>query len=228
MPKSAVVLLSGGVDSTTVLAIARHEGFECNTLTFQYGQRHSCELDAAERIARDYRVRKHKVVDIDLRQFGHSALTDSIDVPKARPADDMAQDIPFTYVPARNIIFLSYALALAEVSESRDIFTGVNALDYSGYPDCRPEFIQAFSHMARLGTKAGVEGNPFTIHTPLIKLSKAQIIQRGTELGVNYAQTHSCYDPDAQGHACGACDSCLLRQKGFVEAGIPDPTIYST
>lgn len=228
MPRQAVVLLSGGIDSTTVLAIARHEGYECSTLSFRYGQRHLCELDAAARIAHEYGVENHKVIDIDLRQFGRSALTDSIDVPKARSVDEMATDIPVTYVPARNIIFLSYALALAEVTKSHDIFIGVNALDYSGYPDCRPEFIQAFSHMARLGTKAGVEGNPFTIHTPLIKLSKAQIIQRGTELGVNYAQTHSCYDPDAQGHACGACDSCLLRQKGFAEAGLPDPTVYAS
>ncbi len=227
MAKPALVLLSGGLDSATVLAIAKHEGFECAALSFRYGQRHEAELQAARNIAAAWGIADHRIVDIDLRQFGKSALTDTIEVPKARSWDEISNEIPITYVPARNIIFLSYALAMAEVIECRDIFIGVNALDYSGYPDCRPEFIEAFRAMANVGTKAGVEGNPFQIHTPLIHWSKAKIILRGMELGVNYAQTHSCYDPDPQYRACGFCDSCLLRKKGFEEAGVPDPTIYS-
>jgi 7-cyano-7-deazaguanine synthase len=227
MKKTAVVLFSGGIDSSTTLAIALKEGFECLALTFHYGQRHAVELEAARRIAAAMGVRDHRVVDIDLRQLGKSALTDKIEVPKGRSVDEMSRQIPVTYVPARNIIFLSYALALAEVTESRDLFIGVNALDYSGYPDCRPSFIKQFEEMARVGTKAGVEGHPVRIHTPLIHLTKAEIIRRGTALRVDFALTHSCYDPDPQGLACGFCDSCLLRKKGFHEADIPDPTIYS-
>lgn len=227
MSKNAVVLLSGGIDSTTALAIALHEGFTCSAISFRYGQRHIIELQAAQKVAQAMDVTDHRVIDIDLRQFGHSALTDAIDVPKSRSLDEMARDIPVTYVPARNIIFLSYALALAEVTNSQDIFIGVNALDYSGYPDCRPEFIEAFSEMANKGTKAGDEGRPFRIHAPLIQWSKAEIIRRGIELGVDYSLTHSCYDPSPEGEACGFCDSCLLRKKGFEEAGAPDPTRYA-
>ena len=223
----AVVLLSGGLDSATTLAIAVHQKFDCTAISFLYGQRHKVEINAARQIAADFDLRDHRFIDINLRVFGKSALTDSIEVPKGRTSEDMENDIPVTYVPARNIIFLSYALALAEVLESRDIFIGVNAVDYSGYPDCRPDFITSFEQMARVGTKAGVQGCPFKIHTPLISLTKSQIIQQGTELGVNYAHTHSCYDPDPQGRACGQCDSCILRKKGFMESGIPDPTIYT-
>jgi 7-cyano-7-deazaguanine synthase len=225
--KKAVVLLSGGLDSATVLAIARSQGFALYALSFSYGQRHIWELQAAARVAASIGVVKHRTANIDLRIFGGSALTDDIDVPKGRSADDMSQGIPITYVPARNTIFLSFALAWAEVLGSSDIFIGVNALDYSGYPDCRPEFIEAFEKMANLATKAGVEGRQMLkIHTPLIALSKAEIIREGIELGVDYALTSSCYDPSASGGPCGGCDSCLLRQKGFQESGITDPLIY--
>lgn len=223
----AVVLLSGGLDSTTTLAIAKHEGFEPYALSFRYGQRHSAELDAARRVARALGVAQHLVADIDLRIFGGSALTSDIAVPKDRALDEVGGDIPITYVPARNTIFLSFALAWAEVLESSEVFIGVNVQDSSGYPDCRPEFIAAYQRMANLATKVGVEGNQrLTIHTPLISLTKAQIIQRGRELGVDYEQTLSCYDPTQEGLACGHCDACLLRKKGFAEAGIPDPTAY--
>jgi len=225
--KRAVVLLSGGLDSATVLVIARSQGFEVYALSFSYGQRHVWELEAAARVAASIGVAKHRVANIDLRIFGGSALTDDIDVPKGRSTDDMSQGIPITYVPARNTIFLSFALAWAEVLGSSDIFIGVNALDYSGYPDCRPEFIEAFEKMANLATKAGVEGRQaLKIHTPLIALSKAEIIRRGIELGVDYGLTSSCYDPSAIGEPCGECDSCLLRQKGFRENGIDDPLRY--
>ena len=225
--KRAVVLLSGGLDSATVLAMARSLGFELYALSFSYGQRHVWELEAAARVAASIGVEKHRVAQIDLRIFGGSALTDEIAVPKGRSADDMAHGIPITYVPARNTIFLSFALAWAEVLGSSDIFIGVNALDYSGYPDCRPEFIEAFEKMANLATKAGVEGRQaLKIHTPLIALSKAEIIQKGIELGVDYGLTSSCYDPSATGEPCGECDSCLLRRKGFRENGIEDPLAY--
>ena len=225
--KKAVVLLSGGIDSATTLAIAGKMGFDLYALSFCYGQRHKIELQAAKEIARQCEVIKHIILDIDLRLFGHSALTDDIAVPKSRSIEKMAKDIPVTYVPARNTIFLSLALAWAEVLESNDIFIGVNALDYSGYPDCRPEYIEAYERMANLATKAAVEGKQkLKIHTPLIRLTKAQIIQKGLELGVDFRLTHSCYDPSENGEACGNCDSCLLRSKGFKEAGIQDPTIY--
>jgi 7-cyano-7-deazaguanine synthase len=227
MKKSAIVLLSGGLDSATVLAIARHEGFEVNALSFSYGQRHSWELEAARRVAAAIGVTDHKTIHIDLRAFGGSALTSDIQVPKGRAVDEMAHGIPVTYVPARNTIFLSFALAWAEVLGSSDIFIGVNALDYSGYPDCRPEFIRAYEAMANLATKAGVEGRQkLRIHTPLISLTKAEIIRRGVELGVDYGLTSSCYDPSSDGTPCGQCDSCLLRQKGFRENGIADPLRY--
>jgi 7-cyano-7-deazaguanine synthase len=225
--KRAVVLLSGGLDSATSLAIARGQGFELYALSFSYGQRHIWELQAAARVAESIGVVKHRTANIDLRIFGGSALTDDIAVPKGRSTDDMSHGIPITYVPARNTIFLSFALAWAEVLGSSDIFIGVNALDYSGYPDCRPEFIEAFEKMANLATKAGVEGRQsLKIHTPLIALSKAEIIGKGVELGVDYALTSSCYDPSASGKPCGQCDSCLLRQKGFRENGIEDPLVY--
>jgi 7-cyano-7-deazaguanine synthase len=228
-PKRAVVLLSGGLDSATVLAIARSEEYEAYALSFAYGQRHSIELEAAARVAKSIGVADHKVIAFDLRAFGGSALTADIDVPKGRDAAAISHDIPITYVPARNTIFLSFALAWAEVLESSDIFIGVNALDYSGYPDCRPEFIHAFEQLANLATKAGVEGHQsLKIHTPLIELSKAQIIQRGHQLGVDYAITSSCYDPSPTGAPCGSCDSCLLRQKGFQENGLADPLHYPT
>jgi 7-cyano-7-deazaguanine synthase len=227
----AIVLTSGGLDSTTCLAIARADGFSpIYSLTFDYGQRHRQELAAAEAVARRFAVAEHRVIQIDLRQFGKSALTAAIDVPKDRADGEMNGEIPITYVPARNTIFLSYALAWAEVLSARDLFIGVNAVDYSGYPDCRPEFIAAFEKMANLATKMTVEGglsNPFRIHAPLIQLTKAQIIQKGTALGVDYALTHSCYDPHASGKACGRCDSCVLRKKGFKAAGVPDPTEYA-
>lgn len=226
-PEKAVVLSSGGLDSTTVIAIAQSEGFEIYSLSFDYGQRHVYELKAAERIAERFQVAKHLVIGIDLHAIGGSALTDNLDVPKSRNLKTMSSEIPITYVPARNTIFLSYALAWAEVLKSANIFIGVNAVDFSGYPDCRPEFIAAFEHMANLATKIGVEGNTrVRIRTPLLHLNKAQIIAKGTDLGVDYAITHSCYDPSSEGLACGQCDSCLLRQKGFIEAGIPDPTRY--
>jgi len=225
--QKTVVLLSGGVDSTTTLAIAQKMGFAIYALSFRYGQRHEIELKAAACIASNFHVAKHLIVDIDLRLIGGSALTGNIDVPKRRNVEQMGKDIPVTYVPARNTIFLSYALAWAEVIGSYDIFIGVNALDYSGYPDCRPEYIAAYEKMANLATKAGVEGNHnLTIHTPLIEMSKAQIIRKGIELGVDYSLTHSCYDPSAEGLACGECDSCLLRLNGFQEAGISDAIKY--
>ena len=230
-PRPAIVLSSGGLDSTTCLAIARHANFRpLYSLSFDYGQRHRHELDAAARIAREFDVARHKVITIDLRQFGHSALTDDIAVPKDRDEGAMKRDIPVTYVPARNTIFLSYALAWAEVLDVRDVYIGVNAVDYSGYPDCRPRFIAAFEAMANLATKMtageGAEGK-FTIDTPLMHLTKARIIRRGIDLGVDYGGSHSCYDPDAEGRACGRCDSCLLRKKGFAGAGVPDPTRYA-
>jgi len=226
-PKKAVVLLSGGLDSATVLAIARSQGYKLYALSFSYGQRHVWELEAAARVAASIGVAKHRVAQIDLRIFGGSALTDDIAVPKGRAIEDMSHGIPITYVPARNTIFLSFALAWAEVLGSSDIFIGVNALDYSGYPDCRPEFIQAYEKMANLATKAGVEGRQsLKIHTPLIAMSKADIIAKGIELGVDYALTSSCYDPSPKGEPCGQCDSCLLRQKGFRENGIGDPLRY--
>jgi 7-cyano-7-deazaguanine synthase len=223
--RPAIVLLSGGLDSATCLAIARAEHFApLYTLGFDYGQRHRHELMAAERIARRFGAAEHRVVTIDLRQFGGSALTADIDVPRDRDEPAMSAGIPITYVPARNTIFLSYALAWAEVLECDDVFIGVNAIDYSGYPDCRPEFIESFTRTARLGTKR----TSFTVHAPLVRMTKAQIIRRGVELGVDYSMTHSCYDPDELGRACGRCDSCLLRKKGFAEAGVADPTGYVT
>jgi 7-cyano-7-deazaguanine synthase len=226
--KRAVVLLSGGLDSATVLAVARSEGYECHALSFSYGQRHAFELEAAKRVAALLGAAQHRIASIDLRAFGGSALTAEIDVPKGRDEAAMGQGIPITYVPARNTIFLSFALAWAEVLESSDIFIGVNALDYSGYPDCRPEFIEAFAKMANLATKAGVEGRQhLKIHTPLIAMTKAQIIQKGIELGVDYSLTSSCYDPSPEGLPCGQCDSCLLRQKGFAESRLSDPLRYS-
>ncbi len=227
--KPAVVLLSGGLDSTTVLAIARSEGYAPYALSFRYGQRHSVELEAARRVAEVQGVARHVVADIDLRVFGGSALTDDIDVPHHDSADELGIEIPVTYVPARNTVFLSFALAWAETLGANDVFIGVNALDYSGYPDCRPEYISAFQQMANLATKAGVEGRQqLRIHTPLIELTKAQIIQRGLALGVDYSLTHSCYDPDATGRACGTCDSCLLRRRGFAEVGMEDPALASS
>jgi len=227
--RRAVVLLSGGLDSATALAIAGDEGFEVYALTFRYGQRHEAEIDAARRIASRAGVTRHVIAEIDLRAFGGSALTADIPVPKGRAAHEMAAAIPITYVPARNTIFLSYALAWAEVLGANDIVIGVNALDYSGYPDCRPEYIEAFQRMARLATKAGVEGRQsLTIHTPLIALTKAQIIQRGTALGVDYSLTRTCYDPSPAGDACGECDACVLRLKGFAESGLSDPAPYQT
>ncbi len=224
--RPAVVLLSGGLDSTTVLAIARSEGYVPYALSFRYGQRHSVELEAARRVAEAQGVARHVVADIDLRVFGGSALTDDIDVPHHASADELGTEIPVTYVPARNTVFLSFALAWAETLGASDVFIGVNALDYSGYPDCRPEYISAFEQMANLATKAGVEGRQqLRIHAPLIELTKAQIIQRGLALGVDYSLTHSCYDPDAAGHACGTCDSCLLRRRGFAEVGMEDPAL---
>ena len=225
--KKAVVLSSGGLDSTTVMAIAKHAGFELYSLSFDYGQRHSFELEAARKVAETFGVNKHMVINIDLKKIGGSALTDNIEVPKAKTEESMAAEIPVTYVPARNTIFLSYALAWAEVLQSSDIFIGVNAIDYSGYPDCRPEYIDAFQRMANLATKTGVQGiTQIKIQTPLINMTKAQIIQKGIELGVDYALTHSCYDPTPQGLACSRCDSCILRKNGFDEAGIKDPTKY--
>lgn len=223
-PKSAVVLLSGGLDSTTALAIAKGEGFEIVAISFRYGQRHSYELTCAQNVAKHAKVKEHVIIDFDLRKFGGSALTSDIAVPKDRPLSDMSSGIPVTYVPARNTIFLSFGLALAEVNGASDIFIGVNALDYSGYPDCRPEFIEAYERMANLATKAGVEGRQrLRIHTPLIKLTKAEIIKKGLELGVDYSLTSSCYDPGQNGEPCGRCDSCLLREKGFKEIGRTDP-----
>ncbi len=215
MPGRAVILLSGGLDSATTLAIAKREGFDCYALSFRYGQRHAAELDAARRVAKSLGAAKHVILDIDLREFGGSALTDDIAVPKDRTPDS---SIPVTYVPARNTIFLSFALAWAEVLGAQDIFIGVNALDYSGYPDCRPEYIAAFQQMADLATKAGVEGSRLRIHAPLIRMTKAEIIRKGTELGVDFDLTLSCYDPSPAGKPCGRCDACQLRAKGFAEA----------
>ncbi|MEX2114564.1 MAG: 7-cyano-7-deazaguanine synthase QueC [Pirellulales bacterium] len=227
MSKPAVILLSGGLDSATTAAIARAEGFELFAISFDYGQRHRFELEAARRVAESLGVARHVTIQIDLRQFGHSALTAAIDVPKGRSAEEMGEGIPITYVPARNTVFLSLSLAYAETLGAADLFIGVNAVDYSGYPDCRPEYIAAFERMANLATKAGVEGTlVFRVHTPLVQLSKADIIRRGTALGVDYGLTHSCYDPDASGRACGQCDSCVLRLNGFAAAGISDPAPY--
>lgn len=229
MTKKAVVLLSGGLDSSTCVAIAQNQGYEVYGLSFRYGQRDTHELDAAEAVAKAMDIKRHVIIDIDLRAFGGSALTDDIDVPKGRSEDEMDHEIPVTYVPARNTIFLSFALAFAETLESNDIIIGVNALDYSGYPDCRPEYIAAFQDMARLATKIGVEGDTgVKINTPLIDMTKAEIIKTGLELGVDYSITTSCYDPDEHGVACGQCDSCLLRLKGFSEAGGTDPIEYQS
>ncbi len=225
--EKAIVLVSGGLDSATAIAIAQADGFSAHALTFRYGQRHAMEVDAAQQVAKRAGVAAHAVVDIDLRKFGGSALTDEIEVPKSRKIEDISQGIPITYVPARNTIFLSFALAWAEVLSARDIFLGVNAIDYSGYPDCRPEYVAAFQSMANLATKAAVEGRGrLRIHTPLIQMTKAQIIRRGLELRVDYSLTRSCYDPDTSGLACGECDSCQLRLRGFAEAGLPDPIRY--
>lgn len=220
--RKAVVLVSGGLDSATTLAMARRQGFTCYAMSFDYGQRHRCELEAAARVSAALGAHEHRVITLDLRQFGGSALTDdAIAVP-----EQTGEGIPITYVPARNTIFLSFALAWSEVLDARDIFIGVNAVDYSGYPDCRPEFIRAYEQMANLATRAGVEGRPFTIHAPLIEMSKAEIIRQGTALGVDYGQTISCYNPDEAGRACGRCDSCRLRAAGFAAAGVADPTRY--
>ena len=228
MNHKAVVLLSGGLDSATVAASAIRDGFEVYALSFAYGQRHSVELEAAQRVVSALGVRGHRIVPIDLRAFGGSALTDEIDVPRDRTDKSMTESIPVTYVPARNTIFLSFALAWSEILESTDIFIGVSAVDYSGYPDCRPEYISAFQDMARLATKAGVEGNGVTIHAPLMDLTKAQTVELGTSLGLDYGLTVSCYEADGQGRACGHCDSCLLRSRGFREAQMVDPTVYQT
>lgn len=223
----AVILLSGGLDSSTVLAIAKSKGFRCHTLAFDYGQRHRTELDACDEIARQLGAETHRVFRLDIGQFGGSALTSqSIQVPKDRD-EELMNEIPVTYVPARNLTFLSIAMGYAETLGAMDLFIGVNAIDYSGYPDCRPEFIDSFTKTANLATKLGVDGHKIKVHTPLIDLTKAQIILQGTELGVDYSMTHSCYDPDETGGACGRCDSCILRRNGFRDAGIPDPTRYS-
>jgi 7-cyano-7-deazaguanine synthase len=225
--KKAVILLSGGLDSATTLAIAQNEGFECRAITFRYGQRHRVEINSACRVATALGVKEHRIIDVDLASLGGSALTDTnLDVPKER--QDLTDGIPITYVPARNTVFLSYAVAWAEVLEAFDIFIGVNAMDYSGYPDCRPEYIEAFEKMANLATAAAVEGKgKYKIHTPIIRMTKAQIIQAGTRLGLDYSLTHSCYDPDSQGRACGRCDSCQIRLKGFGQAGLADPVEYA-
>lgn len=225
--KKAIVLCSGGIDSTTAMAIAKQEGYSIYSLSFDYGQRHRIELESARKITAIMGAEKHLVMDINLREIGGSALTDSIKVPKGRGTEEIEKTIPVTYVPARNTIFLSYALAWAEVLNAPDLFIGVTAVDYSGYPDCRPQYISAFETMANLSIKAAVEGRmKITIHAPLINMTKSEIIRKGTELGVNYSLTHSCYDPSPDGRACGLCDSCFLRKKGFREAGIPDPTLY--
>jgi 7-cyano-7-deazaguanine synthase len=226
--RRAVVLLSGGLDSTTCLAWALHEGFECSTLAFDYGQRHRVELEAAARVAATMGVRDHRVVAIDLKAIGGSALTADVEVPKDRSDAQLADDatIPVTYVPARNTVFLAIALGLAETLEATNLVAGMNAIDYSGYPDCRPEFVRAFETLAALATRAGAQGARFTVHTPLMALDKAGIVKLGITLGVDYALTHSCYDPSPDGRACGRCDSCRLRARGFREAGVPDPTRY--
>jgi 7-cyano-7-deazaguanine synthase len=225
--KRAVVLLSGGLDSATTLAIARHDSYKTFALSFEYGQRHRIEIDSAKQIAQSLGVCEQRIAKIDLRVFGGSALTDAIDVPKYRSDAEIAGQIPVTYVPARNTIFLSYALAWAETIGARDIFIGVNARDYSGYPDCRPEFIEQFELLANLGTRAGISGERFRIHAPLIAMNKPEIIRKGQELGVDFSVTHSCYDPDPDGTACGECDSCRLRRRGFRDAGIKDPIRYA-
>jgi 7-cyano-7-deazaguanine synthase len=226
--KKAIVLSSGGIDSTTVMAIALSERYEVYSLSFRYGQRHSVELEASKKVAASLGAKEHLVIDIGLGKIGGSALTDEIDAPKSRNEGEMSEGIPVTHVPARNTIFLSYGLAWAEELRASDIFIGVNAPDYSGYPDCRPEFIEAFERLANLATKAGVEGEMrIRIHTPLIRMMKAEIIKKGIELGVDYGITHSCYAPSPDGKACGQCDSCLLRKEGFKEAGIEDPTKYT-
>jgi 7-cyano-7-deazaguanine synthase len=224
--KKAIILLSGGVDSATCAAIAKEQGYKLFAMSFSYGQRHRVELDAAKKVAAFLKVTEHKVVTIDLRAFGGSSLTSALPVPKRRGPGNPAADIPSTYVPARNTIFLSYALAWAETLGIQNIFIGVNAVDYSGYPDCRPEYISAFERMANLATRAGVHGHTLAIHTPLIHLTKAEIIKKGVAVGLDYGLTHSCYDPLPDGKACGACDSCLIRQKGFKEADVKDPTTY--
>ena len=225
--KKAVVLLSGGLDSTTTLAIAKAQGFAVHALSVDYGQRHRAELERAEQVAKSLGVAEHRTVRLDLRAIGGSALTDAIEVPKGRSTDDMSHGIPVTYVPARNTLLLGLALGYAETVGAFDIFIGANVLDYSGYPDCRPEFLSAFEHLANLATRAGVEGaGRLRVHAPLLKMTKAEIIREGTRLGVDYSRTLSCYDPDDQGRACGSCDSCLLRKKGFEEAGVKDPTVY--
>ena len=225
--KKAVILLSGGLDSTTTLAIAQNSGFKLFGLTFRYGQRHKYEIAAAQKIAQAYNLADHKITEIDLRTFGGSALTDDLDVPKDRNNGTMNEFIPITYVPARNTIFLSFALAWAEVLGANDIFLGVNSMDYSGYPDCRPEYIQSFANMANLATKAGIEGKQsIKIQTPLINMTKKEIIKKGLKLGVDYSFTHSCYDPENDGISCGRCDACQIRLRGFQEAGIPDPIKY--
>ncbi len=224
-PIPAIVLLSGGLDSATVLAIANEQGYACHALSFDYGQRHRAEIDAAAKVAEQLGVVSHRWINIDLRSLGGSALTDKIDVPKDRDGDEMTHGIPVTYVPARNTVFLSYALAVAEVIHSTDIFIGVNAVDYSGYPDCRGEYIRAFESMSNLATKAGVEGERMTIHTPLIDLPKTGIIEKGLELGVDYSLTHSCYDPIDDGKPCGHCDACLLRIRAFEAIGQHDPAM---
>jgi 7-cyano-7-deazaguanine synthase len=225
--KKAVVLLSGGLDSATALAVARRDGFACCALTIAYGQRHAVEVEAARRVAAAQGVLEHRVMNLDLRVFGGSALTAELPVPTGRSEQEMASGIPITYVPARNTIFLALALAYAEVSEAFDIYLGVNFIDYSGYPDCRPEFVRAFEGLANLATKAGVEGGRFHVHAPLLELTKGDIIRLGSSLGVDYALTHSCYDPSVEGLACGRCDSCVLRRAGFQAAGLPDPTRYA-
>lgn len=226
MRKTAIVLLSGGLDSTTTLAIAKDQGYDCYALSFSYGQRHSVELESARRVAEHYGVVRHVVADIDLRVFGGSALTSDIAVPKGRTEDEMGDGIPPTYVPARNTIFLSFALAYAEVVGAQAIFTGVNAIDYSGYPDCRPEYLAAYEEMANLATKSAIEGTRLKVHAPLVHMTKGEIIRTGLGLGVDYQLTSSCYDPDDEARACGICDTCVLRLKGFDEAGIPDPIRY--
>jgi 7-cyano-7-deazaguanine synthase len=225
---NAVLLLSGGLDSTTLLALATREGYAVHAMSFRYGQRHEHELTAARALAAQYRVARHVIVEIDLRVFGGSALTADIDVPKDRDATEMSSGVPITYVPARNTIFLSYALAWAEVLGARDIFIGVNALDYSGYPDCRPEYIAEFEKLATLATRAGVEGDVVKIRAPLLHMTKREIIDLGTSLGVDYSLTTSCYDPDESGAACGHCDACQLRLKGFSDGGRRDPARYAT
>jgi len=225
--KKAIILLSGGLDSATCLVIAKEQGYECYGLSFKYGQRHQFEIKSAKKLARHYNISDHITMNIDLRKFGGSALTDNIQVPKKRNENKMSKEIPITYVPARNTIFLSFALAYAEVKDSNDIFIGVNALDYSGYPDCRPLFINSFEKMANLGTKTGINDSSIKIHTPLINMKKSEIIQKGASLGLDFKMTHSCYDPYENGSPCGECDSCILRLAGFKQAGLNDPLEYN-